>query len=88
MQHETAYQTHVRLLEVIGHADVEVLSGLYAFVPCSPGALRTRADALAGVRDGNVWSIVVGRLQHDGHLPHSHLNDLRSRFAWVETPRH
>lgn len=29
-------------------------------------------------------SIVVGRLHHEKHLPHSHLNDLRSRFAWAE----
>jgi len=29
-------------------------------------------------------SVVVGRLQHDGHVPHSHLNDLRSRFEWAE----
>jgi HTH-type transcriptional regulator / antitoxin HigA len=28
-------------------------------------------------------SIVVGRLQHDGLLPHSHLNDLRPRFDIV-----
>jgi addiction module HigA family antidote len=26
--------------------------------------------------------IVVGRLQHDGLLPHSHLNDLKRRFQW------
>jgi addiction module HigA family antidote len=29
-------------------------------------------------------SIVVGRLHHEGQLPHSHLNDLRSRFEWAE----
>jgi len=28
--------------------------------------------------------IVVGRLQHDGRLPRTHLNGLRRRFAWVE----
>jgi hypothetical protein len=33
-------------------------------------------------------SIVVGRLQHDGHLPRSHLNDLRSRFAWAKASSH
>jgi len=26
--------------------------------------------------------IVVGRLQHDGHLPHSHLNRLKQRLVW------
>ena len=29
-------------------------------------------------------SIVVGRLQHEGLLPHSHLNDLRPRFDIVD----
>ena len=29
-------------------------------------------------------SIVVGRLQHEKLLPHSHLNSLRSRFEWAE----
>jgi HTH-type transcriptional regulator/antitoxin HigA len=28
--------------------------------------------------------IVVGRLQHDGHLPQSHCNDLKRRFEWVQ----
>jgi addiction module HigA family antidote len=32
-------------------------------------------------------SIVIGRLHHEGHLPHSHLNNLRSRFSWAETSR-
>ncbi|MBU7582885.1 MAG: helix-turn-helix domain-containing protein [Nostoc sp. TH1S01] len=27
--------------------------------------------------------IVVGRLQHDGILPHTHCNDLKHRFEWV-----
>lgn len=26
--------------------------------------------------------IVVGRLQHEGYLPHSHCNELKRRFAW------
>jgi HTH-type transcriptional regulator / antitoxin HigA len=48
---------------------------------------RTRAAVVEFARQqGIAPSIVVGRLQHDGHLPHSHLNDLRSRFAWAETP--
>lgn len=50
---------------------------------------RTKAAVLELAREqGIAASIVVGRLQHDGHLPHSHLNDLRSRFAWVEMPPH
>ena len=28
--------------------------------------------------------IVVGRLQHDGILPHSHCNDLKRRLEWVQ----
>lgn len=28
--------------------------------------------------------IVVGRLQHEGWLPHTHLNGLRTRLAWKE----
>lgn len=28
--------------------------------------------------------IVVGRLQHDGHLPHTHLNGLRRSLSWSE----
>lgn len=31
--------------------------------------------------------VVVGRLQHDGHLPHSHLNRLKRRLDLVEVPR-
>lgn len=27
--------------------------------------------------------IVVGRLQHDGKLPHNHLNGLKQRYAWA-----
>ena len=26
-------------------------------------------------------AVVVGRLQHEGHIPHTHLNGLRRRFA-------
>lgn len=28
--------------------------------------------------------IVVGRLQHDDHLPPTHCNDLKQRFAWID----
>jgi HTH-type transcriptional regulator/antitoxin HigA len=30
--------------------------------------------------------IVVGRLQHEGFLPHSHCNDLKIRFKWSKNP--
>lgn len=43
------------------------------------GKERVRAFAHElGVHPG----IVVGRLQHEGWLPHTHLNDLRERLAW------
>jgi hypothetical protein len=48
---------------------------------------RTRDAVVEFSREqGIAPSIVVGRLQHDGRLPHSHLNDLRTRFAWAEAP--
>lgn len=47
----------------------------------SPSAVRTFAH-----QQGIAASIVVGRLQHDGHVPHSHLNDLRARFVWKSEP--
>src|SRR5207302_6030079 len=43
----------------------------------SPSAVRIFAH-----QHGIAASIVVGRLQHDGHVQYSHLNDLRPRFAW------
>ena len=36
------------------------------------------------LRVGVSAAIVVGRLQHEGLLPHSHCNDLRRRFAWAD----
>lgn len=41
--------------------------------------VRTFARSL-GIAEG----IVVGRLQYDGLVPHTHLNNLRLRFQWVE----
>src|SRR5207244_427444 len=58
MGDETGNATQARLLEVLGHADFEVLPGLYAFVPIDGGA-KQRDDALACVRDGSVWSELV-----------------------------
>jgi HTH-type transcriptional regulator/antitoxin HigA len=42
-------------------------------------AIRRLASSL-GIDPG----IVVGRLQHDGHVKHDRHNGLRSRFRWVE----
>lgn len=35
---------------------------------------------------GIAAGIVVGRLQHDHKLPHSHCNALKRRFTWVDDP--
>lgn len=37
-------------------------------------------------RLGIAPGILVGRLQHEGLLPHSHCNDLKRRFEWVREP--
>jgi len=55
---ETGSQISARLLEVIAHAELEVLPGLYAFGPLTEGA-TPRKDALACVRDGGAWSQLV-----------------------------
>ena len=47
---------------------------------------RTQAGVVEFAQDiGIDPSVIVGRLQHEGHLPHSHFNNLRSRFAWTAT---
>ena len=55
---ETGSQISARLLEVIAHAELEVLPGLYAFGPLTDG-VTPRKDALACVRDGGAWSQLV-----------------------------
>ena len=55
MRDETANAIQARLLQVIGHADFEVLPGLYAFGPLAAGG-KPRDDSLACVRDGAAWS--------------------------------
>lgn len=44
----------------------------------SKESIREFADRL-GIAPG----IVVGRLQHDKHLPYTHCNDLKQRLGWV-----
>ena len=34
---------------------------------------------------GIAAGIVIGRLQHDKHLPYTHLNRLKETFKWVDT---
>lgn len=59
MKDETASQTTARLLDVIAHAELDVLPGLYAFEPLGDVTAGVRKDALACVRDGGVWSQLV-----------------------------
>jgi addiction module HigA family antidote len=47
---------------------------------CSKAAIQTFASEL-GIAPG----IVVGRLQHDAELHHSHCNNLKRRLAWAPT---
>lgn len=45
-----------------------------------PSTTAVRAFAS---RIGVAPGIVVGRLQHDGHVPFTHFNNLKQRLAWV-----
>ena len=48
------------------------------------GDFATRA-VTAFARDQGIHAgVVVGRLQHEGHIAYSRLNDLRTRFEWVK----
>jgi diadenosine tetraphosphate (Ap4A) HIT family hydrolase len=58
MRDETANATQARLLEVIGHAGLKILPGRYAFRRLEAGA-KPGEEALACVRDGEVWSELV-----------------------------
>lgn len=49
--------------------------------PYSKEEIR-RFAAQQGIAPG----IVVGRLQKDGHLPHTHCNDLKRKLHWEPTP--
>lgn len=57
VSHETPAATEDRLRRVLAHAHLEVYPGAYAFYesPLAEG-LRLRGDALACVRDEDVWS--------------------------------
>jgi plasmid maintenance system antidote protein VapI len=50
--------------------------------PLSKAKIKAFADTV-GIAPG----IVVGRLQHDGHLPYSHCNNLKRRFRLSELQR-
>lgn len=46
--------------------------------------LKSRAEIERVARELQIApGIVVGRMQHEGWLPHSHLNDLKVRYRWT-----
>lgn len=66
--------------------DILIPPGAYrsfaASRPRSKGEVRRFAQRMA-IAPG----IVVGRLQHEGVLPRSHMNDLKIAFTWAEVAR-
>lgn len=56
---------------------------LARFVAASSNRFTKGAIAQFAVEVGIAPGIVVGRLQHDGHLPQSHCNELKRRFQWM-----
>lgn len=50
-----------------------------ASFPCGAQAVRAFAD-----KQGIAPGIVVGMLQHGGHLPWTHLNGLKVRYRWLD----
>jgi addiction module HigA family antidote len=52
------------------------------------GSHRSKAGIRQFAKETGVAAgIVVGRLQHDKHLPQSHCNDLKRRFVWSRDPK-
>jgi hypothetical protein len=49
-----------------------------------PGRISRVAVTQFAEAVGIAPGIVVGRLQHDGHLEYSHLNDLKQKLVWEE----
>jgi len=60
VSHETSAQVEKRLLRVIARAELRVLEGTYAFTeyPVARLPLERASDALAFVRDQDVWSVL------------------------------
>lgn len=61
ISHETPEQTEQRLLKVIAECDFKVYDGSYAFeeFPLNDFPSSIRQDAIALVRDNEVWSQLV-----------------------------
>jgi len=62
---ETHEQIHLRLLNVLSHAEIKIYEEEYAFEEFAKKnfPLKAKSDALALVRDGEVWSQLV-RSEH------------------------
>jgi HTH-type transcriptional regulator/antitoxin HigA len=57
------------------------------FAELASGGYRRKARLMEFAANVGVSSgIVVGRLQHEGLLPHTHCNDLKQRFCWAPGP--
>jgi len=61
ISHETSEESHARLAKVIKHCEFKTYSESYAFLefPLSQFSSQVRSDALALVRDDEVWSQLV-----------------------------
>ena len=61
VSHEKPEETYARLQKVIADAELKIFSDFYAFyeVPVADFPLQRIADALAFVRDEDVWSILA-----------------------------
>jgi hypothetical protein len=61
VSHETPQQTYARLRQVIAQATLKIFPGTYAFyeVPASDFPSHRITEALAFVRDEDVWSILA-----------------------------
>lgn len=54
-----------------------------AFVTRTKPYFSKEAIRAFAAEQGVAPGIVVGRLQHDEHLPYTHCNDLKQKFAWT-----
>lgn len=65
-------------------ADVLIPPPAYdRFAQCRPRISEAAVTRLAAELD-IAPGIVVGRLQHDGRLPYTHLNKLKEKFVWAD----
>ena len=65
-------------------ADFLIPAENYEAFKSQPGRLSNTSVKAFAEEIGIAPSIVVGRLQREGVIPHSHMNDLRIRLTWAE----